>query len=84
MKKDYLHPGVMMTASILNIIGGLIAISNGSAKQNEFFYFNFMGSIAYAGANLAKCFQVYQENNKKTFVEKVEAERELKQVTIQR
>ena len=69
LNNPYFQPGLMMIASGLNIAGGAVALNNGAASKNEFFYFAFATSILYAVANGIKTAQIYSEG-KKSFAKK--------------
>lgn len=82
LNSPYFQPGVMMIASCLNVVGSSLAVQNGSAQKNEFFYFSFCTSILYAISNGVRTAQIYNER-RKTFVEKLAVER-LEEIVIQK
>lgn len=87
---EYIQPAIMGTASMMSVVGSLVAISVGAdrtpeGKINPFFYIAGTNSFMYTCANIYRCTQIYKERNE-TFVQAEERraqEAQLKEVVIE-
>lgn len=76
MKQSYTWPAMQATASVLNVIGGMLNLSlNAENRNNPFFYTAILASSLYAAANINQICSIYKNNKdiekKTTFVDLV-------------
>lgn len=82
--KELIWPGIMLIASITNVVGATVAISRGDGNDSIAFKTGLFTSVIYATGHLVKIAQVKYNSWQERIQEETRSTTSLESISVQR